>query len=107
MRPYLFALPALLDVCGSFLNFTALAFVAASTYQILKMLQLVFVVLLSIAIFKRKYSWGQWLGVLFVIVGLSVVSYVSITAKSEGTDQEANDEKNQSAEMGIIFMVVG
>jgi len=30
--PWIFAAPALLDACGAFLNFTALAFISASSY---------------------------------------------------------------------------
>ena len=56
LNPLRFAIPASLDVMGSFLNFTGLALISASSYQILKMLQLIFVVILSIAFFRRRYT---------------------------------------------------
>ena len=55
--PTKFISPAILDVCGSFLNFTGLALVSASTYQILKMLSLVFVAVLSMTFLGRRYSF--------------------------------------------------
>ena len=51
-----FLVPALCDTFGSFLNFTALAYISASSYQILKMLQMPIVVLLNIGIFRRSFS---------------------------------------------------
>ena len=51
--PLMFLAPATLDVFASFLQFTALAFISASSYQILKMLQMPFVVVLSIIFLKR------------------------------------------------------
>ena len=56
-NPCLFLAPSILDVCGSFLNFTGLALISASTYQILKMLSLVFVALLSVTLLGRRYSF--------------------------------------------------
>lgn len=56
--PLLFVLPALLDTCGSFLNFTGLSFISASSYQILKMLSMVFIFGLSKLFFRRSYMLG-------------------------------------------------
>ena len=50
------AAPALLDTMGSFLNFTGLALISASTFQIMKMLCMVFVVLLSVTVLRKRYS---------------------------------------------------
>ena len=77
-HPCLFLTPSILDVCGSFLNFTGLALISASTYQILKMLSLVFVALLSVTLLGRRYSFIQWMAVALVITGLTIVSLQSI-----------------------------
>ena len=73
-NPLLFLSPSMLDVCGSFLNFTGLALISASTYQILKMLSLVFVAFLSVTILRRRYSFVQYLAIAVVITGLTIVS---------------------------------
>ena len=49
-------LPASLDVLGSFLNFTGLALISASVYQMLKMLSMIFVVLLSVTLLSKRYK---------------------------------------------------
>ena len=73
-----FLVPAILDTFGSFLNFTALAYISASTYQILKMLTMPFVVLLSIIFLRRSFSLTQYLAVLTVIFGLLVTTLTDI-----------------------------
>jgi len=54
--PWLFASPACMDFFGSFFNFMGLALISASSYQILKMLNVVFVVVLSITFLRKSYS---------------------------------------------------
>lgn len=76
--PFLFLLPSALDVCASFLNFSALTMISASSYQILKMLTLIFVVFLSVMVLKRSYKCSQYLAVLVVMGGLTIVSWESI-----------------------------
>ena len=99
MNPCWFILPASLDVIGSFLNFTGLLVISASSYQILKMLSLVFVVLFSILVFRRNHDLQQWFAILSVIVGLAIVAVVSILFnKSDGTT---------SAGFGIACMIFG
>ena len=78
MNPLVFAGPALLDTIASFLQFTGLALISASTYQILKMLCMVFTVFLSIVIFRRRYTLGQYLAILAVVCGLTVVTLSDI-----------------------------
>ena len=57
VSPLTFVAPAALDTFGSFLNFTGLAYISASSYQILKMLCMPLVVLLSVIFFRRTFSW--------------------------------------------------
>ena len=56
MNPIKFAIPALLDTIGSFAGFTGLMLITPSTYQILKMLCMVFVVMLSVLVLRKSYS---------------------------------------------------
>ena len=54
--PFLFAIPATLDSIASFLNFMGLIHINASSYQMLKMLCMVFIVLLSVTVLRKRYS---------------------------------------------------
>ena len=56
-NPWLFAAPAFLDACGSFLNFTGLALISASSFYMLTMLSMVFTVFLSVVFLRKNYSW--------------------------------------------------
>ena len=82
-NPLLFLAPSMLDVIGSFLNFTGLALISASTYQILKMLSLVFVTFLSVTLLGRRYGMVQYLAIAVVITGLTIVSLQSINKNPE------------------------
>ena len=88
--PYIFAAPALLDCIGSFLNFTGLAFISASSYQMLKMLSMVFVFLLSITVLRRNYKWIQYGALLTVILGLTVVTLTDILAVKTSAEGAAD-----------------
>ena len=90
-RPTQFMAPAILDVCGSFLNFTGLALISASTYQIMKMLSLVFVAILSMTFLGHRYSFVQWMSVAVVITGLTVVSFASLDEKAGETTEETEE----------------
>ena len=79
----LFLGPAILDTCGSFLNFTALAYISASTYQILKMLTMPIIVILSITFLRRKFSKTQYMAVATVIFGLLVTTFSDIYGQEE------------------------
>jgi len=87
MNPCWFMLPATLDVCGSFLNFTGLLVITASSYQILKMLSMVFVVLISILVFRRRYGLQQWIAIFLVIIGLGIVVLVSVGSQTSEDDE--------------------
>ena len=56
VNPIIFAVPALFDTIGSFAGFTGLMLISPSTYQILKMLCMVFVVILSVTVLRKSYS---------------------------------------------------
>jgi len=93
-------LPACLEVCGSFLSFAGLLVVSASSYQILKMLSMIFVILISILVFRRGYGLQQWIAILQVIIGLCVVCAVSILS-------QASEDDESSATFGIVCMIFG
>ena len=90
VNPIIFSAPALLDTLGSFLNFTGLVLISASTYQIMKMLTMVFVVLLSITVLRKRYSIIQYLAVILVVAGLLLVTLFDI---ENTTDEKSLNPK--------------
>ena len=56
VNPLVFAAPALLDTLGSFLNFTGMMLISSGTFHIMRMLCMVFVVLLSVHVLRKKYN---------------------------------------------------
>lgn len=72
--PLVFAIPAAIDVLASSCNFLGLYLLAASTFMMLKMLLLLFLALLSIGVFGRKYDLAQWLSMFIVVSGLVLVA---------------------------------
>ena len=70
INPMIFAAPAFLDTLGSFLNFSGLMLMSSSTFYIMRMLCMVFVVLLSVTVLRRQYSMLQYLGIGAIISGL-------------------------------------
>ena len=107
-NPLLFLSPSFLDVCGSFLNFTGLALISASTYQILKMLSLVFVTFLSVTLLGRRYGLIQYLAIAVVITGLTIVSLQSINKNTnEDEEDDAADIERKGVIVGVCAMIWG
>ena len=94
----------MLDTVGSFLGFTGLMLISPSTYQILKMLCMVFTVVLSVAVLRKSYSFVQYMAVLTVIGGLTVVTFADIYKS-----KEAGEESKQTKVflLGFFCMVFG
>jgi len=106
-NPLLFLSPSFLDVCGSFLNFTGLALISASTYQILKMLSLVFVTFLSVTLLGRRYGFVQYLAIAVVITGLTIVSLQSINKTNDGEDDDSSESERKGIIVGVCAMIWG
>ena len=102
-NPLMFVAPAFIDLCASFLSFTALAFIVASSYQILKMLCMVFVVVLSVLVLRRQYTVVQYLAVATVIGGLTVVTLTDIYFKPASASEDTAD--SSLVLLGIVCMV--
>ena len=76
INPMVFAAPAFLDTLGSFLNFSGLMLMSQSTYYIMRMFCMIFVVLLSMTVLRRKYTMLQYIGIGIVITGLVFITVV-------------------------------
>ena len=105
---HVFAAPALLDFWGSFFNFTGIALISASTYQIMKMSCMVFVVLLSVTLLNRRYSLFQYLSLAIVIAGFLVVTIIDVRKSDDYVDVFSYSETNENTSekhMTIIGML--
>ena len=56
LSPAYFILPAIMDTLGSFLNWTGVYLISASSYAMLRMFQMVAVVFISVTLLDRFYS---------------------------------------------------
>ena len=76
------------------------------------MLGMVFVVLLSVIVFRRVYSLTQYLALLVVISGLTIVTLsdvITASSASKNADSLDNEGKNDYSliSLGIICVVFG
>lgn len=88
VNPLVFAAPALLDTLGSFLNFSGLMLISSATYHVMRLLCLVFVVLLSVTVLRRRYTMAQYLGLALIIAGGLVVMTQSQFSLFDSQDQQ-------------------
>jgi len=51
------------------------------------MLSMVFIVLISIVVFQRKYELQQWIAIFFVIIGLGIVVATSVNANTSNEEE--------------------
>ena len=70
------------------------------------MLSLVFVVVLSILCFGRRYDMIQWISVTSVIIGVTLVSIASID-QSEALNIELAASKRKETISGVIALSFG
>jgi len=107
-NPLIFTAPALLDTLGSFCNFTGLVLISASTFQIMKMLCMVFVVLLSVTVMQKRYTILQYLSLGLVVCGLLFVSLMDIWGAKQGADQSGRHHNDQhSIIVGMLALIAG
>jgi len=88
-----FSLPAMLDMTGTGVMNAGLCLTYASVFQMLRSAVVVFTALLSVVILKRRLRAFHWVSILFVVMGVSVVGYVSIKYSSD------DSSKSQSSVM--------
>lgn len=84
---------------GSSLNFIGLILLAASTYQIMKTMLLLFLMLQSVIFLRRHYNLTQWLAMLTVVIGLGVVSIHN--------GESPEETQVGGPHIGIICMAIG
>ena len=65
--------PAFCDFTASSIMNVGLILTSASSYQMLRGSNLIFVGILTVLVLKRKLEWYRWVGMLVILSGLIVV----------------------------------
>lgn len=88
---FLFAIPAVCDMLGTGTMYAGLCLSYASVFQMLRGSTIIFTAILSCIFLKRKIYAFQWVAVAFVILGITIVGYVSLSSAppSGGKDQSS------------------
>ena len=102
-----FAIPSLLDTIDSFMNFTGLMLITASTFQIFEQFSVIYVLILSIAILRKRYNLTQYLSVLAVLGGLLIVTFTEIAETGEDENGNATENETDHVVLGIGLVVFG
>lgn len=77
-NPFIFVIPAVCDILSTSVMYIGLTLTSASSYQMLRGALIVFTGLLSIFCLRARIKGYQWLGMLFVVLGLAVVGLTDI-----------------------------
>jgi len=82
-------LPAMCDLGGTTLSGIGLLFTTASTFQMLRGSIIAFTGLFTVVFLKRKIKDYQWLGIVVVIAGVSLVGGASYIGSSSSSTSSA------------------
>ena len=103
------ALPSVLDLLSSGLNFMGLLYINASVWQMLRGSMIIFSALLSIMFLKREMMPFHWVGIGMCVVGISCVGASSVLG-SEATasaDADASSAADSSAAtIGVLLVMI-
>ena len=99
-NPLIMAIPATCDFAGSTLMFIALTMVPASVYQMMRGFINVVTPFLSIIFLKRKQYSHHWVGVIFIVMGVAEVGWVSLKYAS------SDDDTTGSVALGLILIII-
>jgi len=96
-----FAIPAMLDITGTGTMYAGLCLSYASVFQMLRGSSVVFTCALSCAFLGRKIHAFQWFSVLLIVIGITIVGYVSIANTKPGATKDQT-----SVMIGDILIVL-
>ena len=71
--PFVWAIPALCDLCATSTMYLALTWTYAASFQMLRGSVIIFTGILSVAFLGNKLKLHHWIGMVTVIVGLAIV----------------------------------
>lgn len=101
INPAILAIPAAFDVCGSTLMNIALTMCAASIYQMMRGVVVLFVAAGAMIFLKRKQYIHHYVSLAILVIGVALVGLASIIFPS-GDD----DSDSQTSVLGIILLII-
>jgi drug/metabolite transporter (DMT)-like permease len=104
VRKLLMWLPALCDICGTTLMNICLIITSASVFQMLRGAIVIFVALFSVIFLNRKLQLYQWVSLLSIVLGVSLVGLSGILKSSP--PNFTNDTNDGMAVLGVIMVLV-
>ena len=90
-NPFIWAIPAMCDLCGTSIMYVGLTWTYAASFQMLRGSVIIFTGLLSVAFLGNKLKIHHWVGMIAVIIGLVVVGigdYVYFHPNNSGLSQD-------------------
>ena len=78
-NPFIWAIPAMLDLCATSILYVALTWTYAASYQMLRGSVVIFTGFMSVAFLGNELKIRHWVGMLTIIFGLVVVGYGDYT----------------------------
>ena len=89
-NPFIWAIPAMCDLCGTSIMYVGLTWTYPASFQMLRGSVIIFTGLMSVAFLGNKLKTHHWVGMVTVIVGLVVVGigdYVFFNGSGSGLDK--------------------
>lgn len=102
IQPLWTAIPAFLDMTGSFLVFYGLTLIQASIYLMIKGSVVVYSAVLTYLIFKRNQLYFQYLGIITVVIGVFLVGTTSYFR-----EQELGSVQSENYGLGLMVIIIG
>ncbi|CAD7949640.1 unnamed protein product [Amoebophrya sp. A25] len=106
------AVPAILDLVSSGLNFIGLLYISASVWQMLRGSMIVFSAFLSIIFLNRQLYGFNWLGIIICVTGISCVGAASVLGESDAPKEDASSiadtassASSSGAAIGVAFVM--
>jgi len=101
VNPFLFAIPAAFDLCGSTLMFVGLTMTAASIYQMMRGLIVVITATMAVIFLGKKQYTHHIVSISMIIGAVALVGYVGIKG-SEGS----TDVTTATKPLGIVLILL-
>lgn len=94
--------PAICDLCGTTLLYFALMYIPVSIYQMVRGSVVLFVAFLSVVFLKTPITKLQWISLLLIFTGISIVG-LSGTQDSTSSD---DDESSLQVFLGVFLVFI-
>eukprot|EP01086_Lenisia_limosa_P006484 TRINITY_DN25347_c0_g1_i1.p1 TRINITY_DN25347_c0_g1~~TRINITY_DN25347_c0_g1_i1.p1 ORF type:complete len:394 (+),score=111.15 TRINITY_DN25347_c0_g1_i1:60-1241(+) len=102
----LFFIPAFCDMSATALMYAGLYLTQPSTYQMLRGFLTVIVAAASVIFLKRKLQNHHYLGILFVVMGITVVGAASVYLAPKKKDGDDDDTAARDPMVGNLLIII-